>query len=124
MGDNSVLTFLQVLAIFSCNCIVCLAIRFIYQIYKNKITSDTQSNKINIAIVGAGSVRVSLAKDLKANKYSKYSPIYFIDKDKDKTNVETEVNTEIKGTVTVGINSYRNSDFSALCEACLTCDSG
>lgn len=38
-------------------------------------------------------------------------------KDKDKNNVEAEVNTEIKGTVTVGINSYRNSDFSALCEA-------
>ena len=38
-------------------------------------------------------------------------------KDKDENNVEAEVNTEIKGTVTVGINSYRNSDFSALCEA-------
>lgn len=30
---------------------------------------------------------------------------------------KVEVNTEIKGTITVGINSYRNSDFSALNEA-------
>ena len=27
------------------------------------------------------------------------------------------VNTDIKGTITVGINSYRNSDFEAICEA-------
>lgn len=31
--------------------------------------------------------------------------------------LDYEVNTEIKGTVTVGINSYRNSDFEAVCEA-------
>ncbi len=30
---------------------------------------------------------------------------------------EIEVNTEIKGTVTVGINSFRNSDSQAICEA-------
>lgn len=30
---------------------------------------------------------------------------------------EVEVNTEIKGKVSVGINSYRNSDFSAICKA-------
>ncbi len=30
---------------------------------------------------------------------------------------EAEVNTEITGTVTVGINSYRNSDFEAVCAA-------
>lgn len=42
---------------------------------------------------------------------------------KDKTNGNSndadsvKVNTEIKGTVTVGINSYRNSDVEAICEA-------
>ena len=28
-----------------------------------------------------------------------------------------EVNTDVKGSITVGINSYRNSDFEAICEA-------
>lgn len=79
------LTFLQVLAIFSCNCIVCLALRFLYQHFRNSTKEEKEASKINIAIVGAGSVGVSLAKDLKANRYSKYTPIYFIDKDKDKS---------------------------------------
>lgn len=40
------------------------------------------------------------------------------DTDSDKKGVAAgEVNTKIKGTVTVGINSYRNSDFEAICEA-------
>lgn len=32
-------------------------------------------------------------------------------------NLGVEVNTDIKGSITVGINSYRNSDFEAICEA-------
>ena len=32
-------------------------------------------------------------------------------------NSGVEVNTDIKGSITVGINSYRNSDFEAICEA-------
>ncbi len=85
IDQNISLTFLQVLAIFSCNCIVCLALRFLYQHFRNKSKEENEAGKINIAIVGAGSVGVSLAKDLKANRYSKYTPIYFIDKDKDKS---------------------------------------
>ncbi len=84
-GRNVALTFLQVLSIFACNCVVCLAARFLYQHYRNKTKENIIASKINIAIVGAGSVGVSLAKDLKANRYSKYNPIYFIDKDKDKS---------------------------------------
>ena len=84
-GKNIALNFLQVLSIFACNCVVCLAARFLYQHYRNASKESNTANKINIAIVGAGSVGVSLAKDLKANRYSKYSPIYFIDKDKDKS---------------------------------------
>lgn len=40
-------------------------------------------------------------------------------KDNDNSDVgyQAEVNEEISGTVTVGINSYRNSDFEAVCEA-------
>lgn len=36
---------------------------------------------------------------------------------KNDPNTSEAVNTDIKGTVTVGINSYRNSDFEAICEA-------
>ncbi len=40
------------------------------------------------------------------------------DKKKDDSqSSKTEVNTEVSGTVTVGINSHRNSDFEAVCEA-------
>lgn len=74
------LSFLQVLAIFSANCIFDLTMRFLYQHFRegNRGQED-EIKKINIAIVGAGSVGVSLAKDLIANKYSKYKPTCFID---------------------------------------------
>lgn len=75
------LDFLQVLAIFAVNCITCLTARFLYQHYREKTVKDKSEGKIKIAIVGAGSVGVSLAKDLIANKYSKYQPVYFIDSD-------------------------------------------
>ena len=38
-------------------------------------------------------------------------------KDDSNDTEKVEVNTEIKGTVTVGINSYRNSDAEAVIEA-------
>lgn len=36
---------------------------------------------------------------------------------KDGQNSDVAVNTEIKGTIRVGINAYRNSDFDAICKA-------
>ena len=83
-GNSIALTFLQVLAIFAVNCIVCLTMRFLYQHFRETPAKNMSNGKIKIAIVGAGSVGVLLAKDLLANKYSKYEPIYFIDSDHNK----------------------------------------
>ena len=79
------LSFLQILAIFAVNCLLSLTMRFIYQHIRHVTTTVTVSTKKqNIAIVGAGSVGVLLAKDLIANKYSKYNPAIFVDNDKTK----------------------------------------
>lgn len=43
-----------------------------------------ESGKIKIAIVGAGTVGVSLAEDLRENPSSRYAPMYFIDNKKSK----------------------------------------
>lgn len=43
-----------------------------------------ESGKIKIAIVGAGTVGVSLAEDLRENPSSLYAPMYFIDNKKNK----------------------------------------
>ncbi len=50
--------------------------------YKNKLTEETQ--KIRIAILGAGRVGVTLAEDLLNNAASSYSPRCFIDINRDK----------------------------------------
>lgn len=78
------LSFVQVFAIFGATCLLCLATRFLYQHYREPNKEDSENNKISIAIVGAGSVGVLLAKDLLGNKYSKYRPAYFIDVDSSK----------------------------------------
>ena len=44
-----------------------------------------ESGKIKIAIVGAGTVGVSLAEELRENPSSRYAPMYFIDNKKNKT---------------------------------------
>lgn len=43
-----------------------------------------ESGKVKIAIVGAGSVGVSLAEELRENPSSRYAPMYFIDNKKNK----------------------------------------
>lgn len=43
-----------------------------------------ESGKIKIAIIGAGTVGVSLAEDLRENPSSRYAPMYFIDNKKNK----------------------------------------
>ncbi len=84
LGENTALEFLQVLAIYGANCLACLTARFLYQHFRDKTKQDSDAKKISVAIVGAGSVGVLLAKELLANKYSKYKPVYFIERDKSK----------------------------------------
>ena len=56
--------------------------RFCLQIFAGKtrlIDENTYHTKINVAIVGAGSVGVELAEALLNNKNSTYRPVFFID---------------------------------------------
>ncbi len=53
---------------------------------KNDLYDEPQ--KIKIAIVGAGSVGVALAEELLANRSAAYTPLCFIDANKDKVNRE------------------------------------
>ena len=81
---NPFLGFIQVFAIYGATCLCSLAARFLYQHYNEIDKEKVDTNKISVAIVGAGSVGVLLAKELISNKYSKYYPAYFIDVDTSK----------------------------------------
>ncbi len=64
-----------------------LVSRFAYQmLYKHIKLSDAERDreKIRIAIVGAGQIGNLLADDLRYNVRSKYTPVFFIDKDENK----------------------------------------
>ena len=74
----------QTVVIFMGFCLLTLTNRFMYQLFKNRQKNSVSENKINVAIVGAGSVGVLLAEELVANKRSHYKPYCFIDKDTDK----------------------------------------
>ncbi len=74
----------QTCLVYSGYCLITLTGRFIYQHYKNLSKISNSQNKINVAIVGAGSVGVLLADELMANKRSRYKPYCFVDKDGDK----------------------------------------
>ncbi len=67
--------------------IITLSSRFAYQmLYRYVRINDAERDreKIKIAIVGAGQVGNLLADDLRYNVRSKYTPVFFIDKDKNK----------------------------------------
>ena len=66
--------------------------RFVYQL-KHKITARTEtaeSNKIKVAIVGAGQVGALLAEELLYFRGSHYSPVMFIDKSPEKVGSRVE----------------------------------
>ena len=61
-----------------------LTSRYVYRViykYKNKLSDEPYSHKINVAIVGAGQLGALLSDELKLSKTSSYNPIAFIDKD-------------------------------------------
>lgn len=97
--------FWQAISIVSVSCIATLSIRNVYQIIyikakqngkSNLITGDYRiarctdeeddatRNKINVAIVGAGSIGNLLADELSLNRKSYYRPYCFIDNDPQK----------------------------------------
>ncbi len=74
----------QTYLIFTGYCLLTLTSRFVYQQLKNREKISISQNKINVAIVGAGSVGVLLADELMANKRSHYKPYCFIDNNPEK----------------------------------------
>ena len=68
-------------------CLITLGSRYVYRLlykYRNRVTDEGNSHKINVAIVGAGQMGALLADELRCSKTSNYHPIAFIDKDKSK----------------------------------------
>ena len=60
------------------------ALRFLLRVFSNGrvvTEADPDSQKIKIAIIGAGAVGVSLVEELRANPSAKYAPRCFIDSD-------------------------------------------
>ena len=98
--------FWQAMSIVAVSCLATLAMRILYQVCyqgqkarqrNHRRTGDHAQgdaaapqgeedslNKINVAIVGAGSVGVLLAQELLLNKDAHYRPLCFIDKDPQK----------------------------------------
>lgn len=84
--------------IVSLFCLLTLLSRYVYRLlykYRNKLSDEPNSHKINVAIVGAGQIGALLADELIASKTSSYNPIAFIDKDASK-----------KGSYISGIRVY------------------
>ena len=76
--------FIIVSALFS---LLTLTSRYVYRLlykYRNELTDEPYSHKINVAIVGAGQIGALLADELRYSKTSAYNPIAFIDKDASK----------------------------------------
>ena len=101
------ITIMRALALFTSNLLGCIVIRLIYQyIYKSRskgtklekislrllkictgatfADEKVNSNRIRIAIIGAGSVGTMLAEELIQNPRAIYEPVCFVDVDEDK----------------------------------------
>ncbi|MBQ8140142.1 MAG: polysaccharide biosynthesis protein [Clostridia bacterium] len=76
-----------------------LANRFAYRKLRDMGKENSSSNKINVAIVGAGKIGMLLAKELSFNVNSKYKPYCFIDSD-----------THKAGSVVAGIKVYPENE--------------
>ena len=105
------ITVMRAISLFTSNLLGCIVIRLLYQyIYKSRakdtklekimlrllkiITGATfadekvNSNRIKIAIIGAGSVGTMLAEELIQNPRTIYEPVCFVDVDEDKVGRE------------------------------------
>ena len=105
------ITFVRGIALFAISLLGCIAIRFIYQwIYQRRasnnklvfvslkllraVTGTTFADevstikRINVAIIGAGSIGVMLADELIRNPKALYEPVCFVDIDKGKAGRE------------------------------------
>ncbi len=78
------LGFWETFSLFTAFCLITLSSRFCYQLLASLDKRKEAKNKINIAIVGAGSVGTLLAQELTANTRSHYRPYCFFDNDMNK----------------------------------------
>lgn len=77
-----------------------LALRFLYQMRYQRLNANAnETNKIGVAIVGAGQIGALLADELIYNHNSHYKPICFIDKDNAKV-----------GSMLCGLKVYKNGE--------------
>ena len=77
-------------ALVSMSCLMTLASRFVYQHAhrsQNIAHNKSAENKIPVAILGAGQIGGLLAEELLYDKNSKYTPMFFIDKDVNKVGI-------------------------------------
>ena len=85
----------QTASIVAMICVLTLTSRFVYQqsmMNKRAVKQkDTLSEKIPVAIIGAGKIGALLADELLSNGKSAYKPVCFVDRDKNK------VGTKIHG---------------------------
>ena len=89
-------------ALVSMACIMTLASRFVYQHAhrsQNIAHNKSSSEKIPVAIIGAGQIGSLLAEELLYDRNSKYTPMFFIDKDANKVGVSL-----------LGLRVYANDD--------------
>ena len=105
------LTFVRTVSLFMATLLGCIALRHLYQWVYQKRNSDTPlekaalkmlhlltrvtfseektaSNRIKVAIIGAGSIGVMLADELLRNPKATYEPVCFVDIDKEKAGRE------------------------------------
>jgi FlaA1/EpsC-like NDP-sugar epimerase len=98
-GLPSRLSLIRALSVTSINCLASVFMRSVYQVVYCKVKNTRQTaentlcgcqetqgsmNKLNVAIVGAGSTGTMLASELKMNANSRYLPYCFIDNDPQK----------------------------------------
>ena len=77
-------------ALVSMACVMTLASRFVYQHAhrsQNIAHNKSAENKIPVAILGAGQIGSLLAEELLYDRSSKYTPMFFIDKDVNKVGI-------------------------------------
>ena len=82
--------------------VITLTSRFAYQYkyrYQNAAVNKAENGKISVAIVGAGQIGTLLAEELIFDKTSKYKPLCFIDRNKDKV-----------GSTVTGLRVYSPED--------------
>ncbi|HHV12848.1 MAG TPA: polysaccharide biosynthesis protein [Clostridiales bacterium] len=86
------------LAIFSVSVLGMVLMRMCYRQYRKGSNHSNASDKIPLAIIGAGDAGVKLLEDLQNNKSSLYQAKYFIDDSREKVGKRIH-NVDIKGPI-------------------------